>query len=415
MFETIDSGILKSLLPFLAPLLIPIVFYAFRRVYLAFQALHLLEDARKTVAQTARDGRMVEGPGFWLKKPILQPANYAQLRGSIPVLMIAATKGGVGKTSLTSSLAAYFATKWTAQRQHSGADEPLRVLVIDQDFQGSFTTMTTHLNNRGSLPSKANRLVSGDLGNGGVFQQAEAITQDGMIPLPSIKTIPADYDLAQAENRKLIEWLLPLSDQGFLTWLLRTFKIRDPELKSKNADIRYLLAEALLDRSVQTNFDLVIIDAPPRLTTSHIQAMCASTHLLIPTVLDALSGDAVYRYLDQIATHKLGAVGDDSRIICPHLEPIGVVCTIIPAGGVNLDGALNVLRQRIAAGRLKPEIVPNDCFIKQRAPYREHAGLRIAYAAESRNQAHNDLRDEVDCLGDWVSPRLGARGWKRKP
>jgi chromosome partitioning protein len=415
MFDTIDASVIKSLLPYLAPLLIPVIFYAFRRVYLAFQALHLLEDARKTVAQVTRDGKTTEGPGFWLKKPIRRPANYAELRGSIPILMIAATKGGVGKTSLTSSLAAYFATKWTTQRQLPGADQPLRVLVIDQDFQGSFTTMTTHLNNRGLLPSKANRLVSGELGNGGVFQVAEAITQDGMTPLPSIKTISADYDLAQAENRKLIEWLLPLSDKGLVTWLLRTFKISNPEPKSKNADIRYLLAEALLDPSVQTNFDLVIIDAPPRLTTSHIQAMCASTHLLIPTVLDALSGDAVYRYLDQIATHKLGAVGDDSRIICPDLEPIGVVSTIIPPGAVNHEGALGLLRQRIAAGRLKPEIVPEDCFIKQRAPYRDHAGLRIAYAAVSGNQAHEALRDEVNRLGDWVSHRLRARGWKRKP
>jgi Mrp family chromosome partitioning ATPase len=221
MFNMIDPAVVKSLLTYLLPLLIPMVFYAFRRVYLAFQALHLLEDARKTVAQVTRDDKTTEGPGFWLKKPIRRPANYAQLRGSIPILMIAATKGGVGKTSLTSSLAAYFATKWTTHQQSSGTNQPLRVLVIDQDFQGSFTTMTTHGNNRGHLPSKANRLVSGELGNGVLVQVAEAITQDGMTPLPSIRTISADYDLAQAENRKLIEWLLPLSDKGLVK--MRTF------------------------------------------------------------------------------------------------------------------------------------------------------------------------------------------------
>jgi chromosome partitioning protein len=180
--------------------------------------------------------------------------------------------------------------------------------------------------------------------------------------------------------------------------------------------LRYLLADALLDPLVQSDFDLVIIDAPPRLTPSHIQAMCASTHLLIPTILDGLAGDAVARYLDQVATHKLGLPGDAGCAICPHLQPIGVVCTLLPPGNADLSGRLNVLRERIAAARLRPDIVPEACFIRQRPPYREHAGERIAYAALPNDQAHRLLRDEVDALGDWIAPILGAqlRGWMRR-
>lgn len=89
--------------------------------------------------------------------------------------MIAATKGGVGKTSLSGSLAAHFALRWTQRRHDRNGDKPLRVLVIDQNFQGTFTTMTVNVDSRYAQPSKANKLVSGELGFGGVKQVAEAI------------------------------------------------------------------------------------------------------------------------------------------------------------------------------------------------------------------------------------------------
>jgi chromosome partitioning protein len=328
-------------------------------------------------------------------------------------MMIGATKGGVGKTSLAGSLAAYFAIQWTQRRQNPNADKPLRVLVIDQDFQGSFSTMTVDLNERYEQPSKANRLVSGELAGGRVWQEAARITQSGMLQNLSIWTIPAYYDLAQAENRMLVEWLLPLSEHRFLVRLLRLFGVPQTSSPRSRKDLRYLLAEALLHPQVQTNFDLVIIDSPPRLTPSHIQAMCASTHLLIPTILDGLSADAVARYLDQVATHRRGPPGDTSRAICPYLQPIGVVCTLVPNDRSNLEGPLRELNQRIAAAPLRPDIVPEECFIRRRLLYREYAGERIAYAALSNDEDHRKLREEVDRLGVWLAPRLGAqlRGW----
>lgn len=415
--ELWDSLIVKALASLLAPLVAAVIYFLGRRLWLAFRALRLVDAALAAVARKQVNGVWTEGDGFWLKRPIIRPNNYSDLQGnSIPILMIAATKGGVGKTSLAGSLAAHFALKWTQRRQFPNADRPLRVLVIDQDFQGSFTTMTVSINRRYDQPSKANRVVSGELGNGGIAREAEPISQPGMVNGLTISTIPAYYDLAQAENRMLVQWLLPLSDERFLDWLLRLLKIRGRGPESTNKDIRYLLAEALLDPHVQASFDLVIIDSPPRLTTSHMQGMCAATHLLVPTILDGLAGDAVARYLDQVATHKLGPKGDETRAICPYLQPIGVVCTLVPNTTAVLGGSINVLRQRIEAAQLKPDIVPEECFVRQRPPYREHAGERIAYAATSEDAAHVALRAEVDLLGDWVAPKLGAAaiGWERR-
>jgi chromosome partitioning protein len=166
---------------------------------------------------------------------------------------------------------------------------------------------------------------------------------------------------------------------------------------------------------VQADFDLVIIDAPPRLTTGHVQAMCASTHVLIPTILDSLSGDAVARYVDQIATHKLGPEGDAGVAICPQIAPLGVVCTMVPTGRRDLSGDINLLAQRLAAARFSTQLLPQECFIKQRPLYRESAGNLIAYAATSEAADHRDLRDEVGKLGDHIAQMMGAtgRGWLR--
>lgn len=173
LLELWDTLIAKIVAGILAPILAGVVYLLFRRTYRAFRALHYAEDALRAVnRKQLENGLWTEGPGFWLKQPIQRPANYGDLKGnSIPILMIGATKGGVGKTSLAGSLAAYFATQWTQRRQDPDADRPLRVLVIDQDFQGSFSTLTVNVDNRYVQPSKANRLVSGELADGGVRQE----------------------------------------------------------------------------------------------------------------------------------------------------------------------------------------------------------------------------------------------------
>ena len=325
--------------------------------------------------------------------------------------MIATLKGGVGKTTLAANLAAHFAMRW-----HNDQRMPLRVLLVDLDFQGSLSTMTVSDERRFIQPSKANMLVSGELTGGLLRQVAEPITCSGMRAPLSIATLPAYYDLAQAENCTLIEWLLPLSDLELLGRLFRLFRLIPPKSPRSKRDVRYLLAEALLEPQVQMNFDLVLIDAPPRLTTAHIQAMCASTHLLVPTILDGLSVDAVARYIEQVAIHKLGPEGDGRSTICPQIAPLGVVCTMVPNNGRDLSGDINLLTLGLEASRrLRSQVLPQECFIRQRPLYRESAGSVIAYAAPSNDAAHRDLREEVDRLGDHIAPLMGApgRGWVR--
>jgi chromosome partitioning protein len=69
-------------------------------------------------------------------------------------------------------------------------------------------------------------------------------------------------------------------------------------------DARYFLRDALDSPEVQNAFDVILIDAPPRLTTGAINALVASTHFLVPTKLDGLSAETMGSFLRQVAGLK---------------------------------------------------------------------------------------------------------------
>lgn len=86
----------------------------------------------------------------------------------------------------------------------------------------------------------------------------------------------------------------------------------------------YRLARALLSDHVRETYKLVIIDAPPRMTLGFINGLCASTHLFVPTLLDAPSGNAVGRFAQQFS--HLAPVAN------PFLEFAGIIGTMTNTG-----------------------------------------------------------------------------------
>jgi cellulose biosynthesis protein BcsQ len=64
------------------------------------------------------------------------------------------------------------------------------------------------------------------------------------------------------------------------------------------ADGRYVLAEKRLSRPAQAKFDVVLINAPPRLSIGAINALTAATHLVIPTTVDRVSCEAVATFVE---------------------------------------------------------------------------------------------------------------------
>ena len=250
----------------------------------------LLENHQKI--ERVRSAVDESGPGLWLtiKHNPHPPSTIDALQktGKL-ILTVANLKGGVGKTTLTANLAAFFANPFNDSTRPSR-----KVLVVDLDFQGSCSSMLfadTEWRPGKDQLSHASELVTGSpMAMGGHVGQPVS-TVNGA------RGISAFYDLASVENREMIRWLM--GDE-------------------KN-DIRYRLAHTLLNNAVLDHFDVILIDAPPRLTTASIQALCASTHVLIPTVLDPLSTDAVGYFGRQLKAHE---------ILWPQLKVMGIIGTL---------------------------------------------------------------------------------------
>ena len=60
-------------------------------------------------------------------------------------------------------------------------------------------------------------------------------------------------------------------------------------------DIRLFLREGLHGTGIESHFDYVLLDCPPRITASTINALAASDFVLVPVVLDEVSATPLRR------------------------------------------------------------------------------------------------------------------------
>lgn len=322
---------------------------------------------------------------IWLKTPLPTQILDDDFRQS-KILTIANLKGGVGKTTTAANLAAFFALEGEALN----GGRPLRVLLIDLDFQGSLSTMGLPVSE--ALPKFGDLSCASKLLNEHPVNAARLEELSKPVALPpqsarsgELRCVPAYYDLARTENALMVSWL--------------TGKLKD--------DIRERLTRTLRSFEVRQRFDLIIIDAPPRLTTASLMALAASTHLLIPTVLDDLSGQAVGSFCDQI--EKL-------RPLWPHLHATGVVGSITQFGArlvkdekdglTTIRQAIQQVQDRHNLRRPPAELLPEFTYIKRDALFREAAGKRIVFADPGENKDIHELKEMVRALGREVWKRM---------
>lgn len=352
-----------------------------RGVVRAFQKI---ADVWAAESRLRRAINAVKGDGIWLTKPIDHPKDYAmKMRGSKPIITVANLKGGVGKTTIAANLAAFYSIA-----------KGERVLLIDLDFQGSMSSMLVpraQMVPMGSR-SKAAVIVSEHISASHFLQMLTPVTR-----MATGHCVPAYYDLAGAENQAMVRWLLKV-DKG---------------------DVRYKLGELLLDQAVQDSFDKIIIDAPPRMSTGAIQAFCASTHVLIPTILDGLSGDAVATFVNELEELK-------EANVCPHLRVVGVVGSMTASNiGRKLEenpdddpplsvserqgiAALNSALERIQRDRRlsapPAKLLPPSTYIQRLAVISSNAGETVVFA--TGNEA---VKEMFERLGREVQLRLSDR------
>ena len=291
--------------------------------------------ALSAVAQRQHSDGVREGQGVWTLAPIWQPENYKNNIQGARILAIANLKGGVGKTTVAANVAAHLAhdEKWRK-----------RVLLVDLDYQGSLSSMTFP-DDQSWLPPKgadsvATRALSGQIDPSMFLQSCKEAKNE-----PRLKVVTAHYDLAQADNRLLVEWLLNKRNQDSRNLPTKLSDLILGRAYHPN-EMRYNLARLLHSEAIRDNFDLIIIDCPPRLTSGTIQALCASSHLLIPTLLDKQSGESVVSFCDQIENMK-------SAGLCPHLNYVGIVACRFVANTVGWRRTVTEIQDQLHLRQLK--------------------------------------------------------------
>jgi chromosome partitioning protein len=240
------------------------------------QVLKLRDLLNRGLAASAGDGA-----AFWSRVPSSRPESYqTAIRDSIPILLFANQKGGVGKTTLSANLAAVF------------ADRGEKVLVVDLDYQGSLTSlMRAQANAQGEAPSTVDLLLSDSLPLHWPQIAIKHVSEN-------LHYISCWYTFEKLERNLEYRWVLDDTED----------------------DIRFRLARALLSAEVQRNYDRVIVDAPPRMTTGFLNGFCSATHLFVPTVVDHVSAIAVGTFA--------GRFRELRSALNPQIEFAGIVGTM---------------------------------------------------------------------------------------
>jgi cellulose biosynthesis protein BcsQ len=277
----------------------------------------------------------------------------------VPIIAVANLKGGVGKTTLTANLGA------TLSKQGK------RVLLVDLDYQGSLTSLC--------LPPaeireirRARRFVDRlfDDAAAAPGQLVECSHRVGQ--LSGVRLLAADEVLADVETRVMAQWIVE-PDEG---------------------DVRYVLRSCLHSPRLREEYDYVLIDCPPRLTTACVNAFTAADFLLVPVLLDRTSVEAVPRQLEWLRRLK--------GVICPDLALLGIV------------GNRTHQRQGELIGREKDvwDSLPGNCRDRWVEPvYRFSALVRDhkAFAEAARNDAFAAFDREVQPLFLDFAKELRAR------
>jgi cellulose biosynthesis protein BcsQ len=358
----------KQLAQLLAAVIILLVAELMRRLWKlvrsAIAYYRRLDRARRAVARDCTPAGPIEGKGLWISdQPIKPPKSYdyATAIAASKILVVANAKGGVGKTTVCANLGARFSQI---------LEKP--VLMIDLDFQGSLSSMSI-VGQENWLPpqnlnSEATYLVSGDRSANSVASVGRHATG-----AESLRIIPSYYDLAQAENRTMVEWLIG----------------------DHKADLRFRLAEILHSNAVRETYSLVLIDCPPRLTTGAIQSLAAGTHVLIPTRLEEPSTEAVSTFVQQVEAFRDAG-------LCPHIRYVGVAPTMVTAQA-STGGVKQRLRDALANSGAMVRLL--DSEVPQSTRFRESEG--ITYLTLGNAQNVQTLKTAIEDLATVVQEAMG--------
>jgi cellulose biosynthesis protein BcsQ len=276
-----------------------------------------------------------------LQAPVVSPA-------AIPVLSIGNLKGGVGKTTIVANLASALV--------QSG----MRVLAVDLDFQASLSV---------ALPPVIVPRFEDEDGAAAILLGApydmfhdHRFTGRGIGRYDGLSLVRTSLDLAEVEDRLFAKFIL----------------------RKDEDDPRFALARQLSNPRLRNDYDLVMIDTPPRLTMASVNALCASSHVLIPTALTPMSQSGAVTFGEYLSTFR--------KSLCPRLQTLAILPTL--THGTLTPPELKALGE--IAKRLPGVAIWEDCFIPRRQAIADN---EVHKHPESREKFLHLAKRVIQALG----------------
>ena len=131
-----------------------------------------------------------------------------------------------------------------------------------------------------------------------------------------------------------------------------------------------------------------------------MSGICSSSHLLIPTIFDRTSAEAVVSLCEQVETLKHAG-------ICPYLEYIGVVGTTWRPGRVAQTNAMTSVKDALAKTNSCTGILPQKTFVPHAAALVNDAAEGIAYIVMPDRQDRQQIRGAIGALAEHVAGQMG--------
>jgi len=209
--------------------------------------------------------RAIKLDGYlWMAKALQRvPKFRPQSERRQTIISVLNLKGGVGKTTITANLGVALARRG------------LRVLFLDMDLQGSLTDLLLPDDKIRQL--NANRLL--------MQHFLEAVSLDS-----TVKIVDYIQEVCRFRESGGSVHLVGASDNLGYTELSLTLRWL---LKQGQRDNRFLLRKTLHMVSVAKRFDVVLIDCPPLVNMSCVNALAACDGILVPVTLDARATERV--------------------------------------------------------------------------------------------------------------------------
>jgi chromosome partitioning protein len=315
----------------------------------------LAAERRRIEKAASKDGQT------WTERVLAGAPEFKPLDPDVrrmPIVSVLNLKGGVGKTTITANLGAAMAARG------------FRTLLLDLDLQGSLTGLFIPEGEQASLQREHRMLgdflaSSFDADSPKLPDYTQPILQDGCALVPT-----AD-ELTYAELNLTIRWLL----------------------RDSRRDPRFLLRKELHLKRVTNNFDVVLLDCPPLINVSCVNALAASDYVLIPILPSKQATARVPVLLERLKEFR------DN--INPSLKVMGIVCNRTLRSELTADEENRLTRLRGQCVDVWGEEVRQlDTFIRQ--------SREVRTAEDERRPLGqgDEMREVFGALADEVVGRL---------